>query len=109
MERYLASHSGGRKRVWAEHTAWGAIALLSGEQAPWLGQVQRSRLRSALRQVTETGVRHVMRLFTQHMLGSGISPTAIPAATPAVASQAIGDVVCDEETIEHSLRAAAGL
>jgi hypothetical protein len=54
VERYLASHSGGRKRVWAEHTAWGAIALLSGEQAPWLGQVQRSRLRSALRQVTET-------------------------------------------------------
>jgi hypothetical protein len=57
-----------------------------------------------LRQVTEAGVRHVMRLFTQHVLGSGTSP----AATPTVASQAIGDVVCDEETIEHSLRAAAG-
>ena len=54
VERYLASRSGGRTRVWAEHTAWGAIALLSGEKALWLGQVQRSRLRSALRQLTGT-------------------------------------------------------
>ena len=49
VDRYLAERAGGRKRVWAEHTAWGAIALLSGRtSAPWLGQVQGSRLRKSL-------------------------------------------------------------
>lgn len=49
VDLYVASHSGGRTRAWAEHTAWGAIGLLSGDGAEWLGQVQRSRLRAALR------------------------------------------------------------
>ena len=33
-DRYLAESHGGRTRVWAEHTAWGAIALLSGRPQP---------------------------------------------------------------------------
>jgi hypothetical protein len=54
VERYRSERRGGRTRVWAEHTAWGAIALLSGDQrAPWLGQVQNSRLRAALRETTK--------------------------------------------------------
>ena len=58
-----------------------------------------------LRQVTELGVRHVMRLFTQHFLGGdAVAPSVMPpSATPQV-----GDLVCDEETIERSLRAGAG-
>lgn len=55
-----------------------------------------------LRQVTEAGVAHVMRLFTQHVLGG--DARAAPAL-PAVAAPERSDVVCDEETIAHSLRA----
>jgi hypothetical protein len=55
VERYVAAHAGGRTRVWAEHTAWGAIAMLSGRKAPWLGGVQASRLRSTLREIAENG------------------------------------------------------
>lgn len=58
-----------------------------------------------LRQVTEAGVRHVMRLFSLHVLGTGL-PDA-PALPDVAALQRIGDVVCDEETIEHSLRVTA--
>lgn len=53
VDRYIAERQGGRTRVWAEHTAWGAIALLSDMYADWLGPVQASRLRTALRHVTK--------------------------------------------------------
>lgn len=53
LERYLRSGRQGRTRSWAEHTAWGAVALLSGEDASWLGGVQASRLRSSLRDISE--------------------------------------------------------
>jgi hypothetical protein len=49
VERYLASGRGGRTRVWAETTAWGAVALLSGQPAEWLTSTQISRVRSTLR------------------------------------------------------------
>ncbi|MCL2612353.1 MAG: helix-turn-helix domain-containing protein, partial [Nocardioidaceae bacterium] len=49
VERYLASGRGGRTRVWAETTAWGAIALLSGRPAEWLTPAQASRVRLTLR------------------------------------------------------------
>ena len=56
-----------------------------------------------LRSVTETGVQHVMRLFSRHCLGQ--DPTCVNG--PAVELQAggAGDVVCDEETIAHAMRA----
>lgn len=53
LERYLAERQGGRSRVWAEHTAWGAIAVLSGMYAEWLGPAQASRVRGWLREVTD--------------------------------------------------------
>jgi hypothetical protein len=53
VERYLGSGHGGRTRVWAEHTAWGAIALLSGQPAEWLTSTQSSRVRAALRTMPE--------------------------------------------------------
>jgi hypothetical protein len=36
VERYLISGGGGRTRVRAENTAWGAIALLSRQPVEWL-------------------------------------------------------------------------
>lgn len=55
LERYIAERQGGRTRVWAEHTAWGAIALLSEVEAPWLGPTQASRVRAWMRTITEPG------------------------------------------------------
>ncbi|UOY01853.1 helix-turn-helix domain-containing protein [Blastococcus sp. PRF04-17] len=48
VAQWLAQRHGSRPRAWAEPTAWAAVALLEDEPAPWLGQAQRSRLRSAL-------------------------------------------------------------
>jgi hypothetical protein len=61
-----------------------------------------------LRQVTEVGVQHVMRLFTQHCLAGG-GVTADTAAAPVSLSlPQAADVVCDEETIERAMQMAAG-
>ena len=54
IESYLHRREGGRTRVWAEHTAWAAIALLSGASPDWLGATQLSRLRTALRGMTNS-------------------------------------------------------
>lgn len=53
VDRYLHSQHLGRTRAWAEHTAWGAVALLAGQDARWLGATQASRLRRHLREITE--------------------------------------------------------
>lgn len=73
LDRYAATGAGGRTRVWAEHTAWGAIALLSGVSPSWLGPAQASRLRTALRATTDTADlvarvrdRAVVRTYTGH-------------------------------------------
>src|SRR5687767_5254018 len=47
VAQWTAQRQGRRPRAWEEETAWAAVALLEGAQAPWLGQPQRSRLRSA--------------------------------------------------------------
>lgn len=46
-----AVRQGRHTRAWSSHTAWAAIALLSGHDAHWLGQAQTSRLRSRLRDI----------------------------------------------------------
>lgn len=53
VQRYLASGCGVRTRVWAEATAWGAIALLSSQPAEWLTSSQTSRVRAALRAIDD--------------------------------------------------------
>lgn len=53
LERYLAEQHGGRTRVWAEHTAWAAIALLDRMTVDWLGLPQLSRLQATLRGITD--------------------------------------------------------
>lgn len=49
VERLLAVRRGSHTRAWAELTAWAAVAFLSGREAGWLGESQRSRLRGRLR------------------------------------------------------------
>ncbi|UFU01851.1 helix-turn-helix domain-containing protein [Ruania suaedae] len=51
VDRFLLSKRQGRTRAWAERTAWGAVAILSGRDAEWLGATQASRLRSTLREI----------------------------------------------------------
>ena len=51
VDRYAASHRQGRTRAWAEHTAWGAIAILAGRDPAWLGATQASRLRGTIRRI----------------------------------------------------------
>jgi len=53
VERYLQSQRQGRTRAWAEHTAWGAVAILAGRDADWLGATQAARLRRTLRELTD--------------------------------------------------------
>lgn len=53
VDRYLQSQRQGRTRAWAEHTAWGAVAILSGQSTDWLGATQASRLRSTLREIND--------------------------------------------------------
>ncbi len=73
VDRYLQSQRMGRTRTWAEHTAWGAVAMLAGQDAPWLGATQTSRLRQSLRDLTEvdelltrTRDRAQVRIFEAH-------------------------------------------
>ena len=49
VERLLAVRGSSHTRAWSEPTAWGAVSLLSGGDADWMGETQRSRLRSRLR------------------------------------------------------------
>lgn len=49
VERLMAVRRGSHTRAWAESTAWAAVALLSGREAGWVGESQRSRLRGRLR------------------------------------------------------------
>ncbi|WP_085874179.1 MULTISPECIES: hypothetical protein [unclassified Nocardioides] len=54
LAAYLRERGFSRTRAWDEVTAWAAVALLSGLEVDWLGQVQTSRLRSRLRQLAES-------------------------------------------------------
>jgi hypothetical protein len=51
VNQYLSQREFSRSRAWNEATAWGAVALLSGIEVDWLGQVQTSRLRGRLRRL----------------------------------------------------------
>jgi hypothetical protein len=59
-----------------------------------------------LRQVTESGVKHVMRVFSRHFVDTSNPPIApLERRESAAASQPQDiDVVCDEEAIESALR-----
>lgn len=77
VTQWMAQREGSRLRAWEEPTAWAAVALLEGEPAPWLGQAQRSRLRSAIAATTaleltaRTRNRAEMHRFHAHPRGLG--------------------------------------
>jgi hypothetical protein len=51
VDQYAAVGRTGTQ-AWAESTAWGAVALLSGADAPWMGRTQTGRLRRRLGDLT---------------------------------------------------------
>ena len=53
VERHRAERGTGLTRSWAEHTAWGAIAILSKAAPLGLGDTQNYRLRATLREITD--------------------------------------------------------
>lgn len=95
VAQWLAQREGSRARAWEEATAWAAIALLEGEPAAWLGQAQRSRLRSTLMQVTadELAARtrnraRVLRYRAHPRAGGHL----IRALVPSGVGEALGDL-----------------
>lgn len=56
VDRFLAVRGDTRRRAWSEPTAWGAVALLSGAEADWLGSRQRTRLKARLRNLSSIGL-----------------------------------------------------
>lgn len=56
VDRFLAIRGDSRRRAWSEATAWGAVALLAGAEAGWLGSRQRTRLKERLRDVSSAGL-----------------------------------------------------
>lgn len=72
VRTFQAMRQNRHSRGWAGRTAWAAVALLSGQDADWLGQGQVSRLRSRLRDidsadlVAATRNRALIGRFTGH-------------------------------------------
>src|SRR6476469_268721 len=83
VDRLLAVRRGGRTRAWSEETAWGAVALLSGMDAFWLGESQRSRLRARLRELTaeELVARSRNRAVTRRYAGHQSAVSRVRTAT----------------------------
>jgi hypothetical protein len=52
VERLIAVRGGSPRRAWSESTAWGAVAILSGADAAWMGNRQQARLRARLRELS---------------------------------------------------------
>lgn len=84
VERYLASGRGGRTRVRAEATAWGAVALPSGQPAGWLTSSRISRIRAALRTTHDSrdlAARLRGRANVSTYAGDSTAPIRDPGAT----------------------------
>jgi len=56
------------------------------------------------REVSELGVAHVMRTFSEHYIAGDTA--AVPTAVPLAAATQSQDVVCDEEVIVNALEAS---
>ncbi|GHH74636.1 hypothetical protein [Promicromonospora soli] len=57
VDRFLAVRgTTARTQAWSEPTAWGAIAILSGQVPQWMGGSQRSRLKARLRNLSSAGL-----------------------------------------------------
>lgn len=57
VDRFLAVRgTATRTQAWSESTAWGAVAILSGQVPRWMGGSQSSRLKARLRGLSSTGL-----------------------------------------------------
>ena len=72
VRAYLADRQGWRRQGWSQMNSWGAIALLSGVDADWLGQVQKFRINVRIREsdatelVSLTRARAAVRRYEGH-------------------------------------------
>ena len=90
--QWLAQRGGSRVRAWEEATAWGAVDLLEGGSAPWLGQSQRSRLRAALAGTGATELAARTRNRAE-VLRFHAHPKAVSRLSGEVVSSGAGDGV----------------
>lgn len=94
VDRLIAIRRGGRARAWSEATAWGAVAMLSGMEAIWMGESQRSRLRAQLRQfsaeqvVARTRNRAIAMRYAGHP--SAVSRVRAAAVSTHLAARRLG-------------------
>ncbi|MFI8525609.1 helix-turn-helix domain-containing protein [Promicromonospora sukumoe] len=102
VDRVLAVRGAGHGRAWAEPTAWGAVAILSGHAADWMGASQRSRLRTQLRGLSSarlvacarnraTSVRYAGHPASLSRLRAEIVDTSQASAALGLASKASVD------------------
>lgn len=109
VDRLLAVRRGGRTRAWCEKTAWGAIALLSGIDASWMGESQRSRLRHRLRTISveELIARARNRAVVRRYAGHPSAVGRVRAATVSthVAARRLG--LADANVVDAYLSADA--
>lgn len=101
VDRYLSSQRHGRTRAWAEHTAWGAVAILAGRDADWLGGTQGSRLRSTLRTISEADdllsrMRDRAKVHTFHAHRAALPRLRELISTPSLRMLGITDAVGDQ-------------
>ncbi len=116
VERFLAVRGESRRRAWSEPTAWGAVAILSGTDAEWMGQRQRSRLRARLRElsavelVERTRQRAVVARYRAHssagryLLAELVYPEDAAAALGLADTTAIDGYVAADDVADVVLR-----
>lgn len=118
VDRLIAIRRGGRARAWSEATAWGAVALLTGVEASWMGESQRSRLRAQLRELgaEQLVARSRNRAFVRRYAGhpSAVSRVRAAAVTTHLAARRLGladvnavDVYVDADRVDDVVRAHA--
>ena len=110
VAQWVAQREGSRLRAWAEPTAWAAVALLEGEPAPWLGQAQRSRLKSALVEATPVEVtarsRNRAELHRFHVHPSALSRLARDVIESG-ATQGVGGLTAARNRLDGYVATAA--
>lgn len=118
VDRLIAVRQGGRARAWSEATAWGAVALLSGMDAAWMGESQRSRLRARLREINAEELvarsrnRAVVRRYSGHP--SAVSRVRAVTVSTHLATRRLGladanavDAYVDADELDDVVRSHA--
>lgn len=109
VERLIVVRGRSHTRAWSEATAWGAVALLSGATATWMGPSQRARLKARLRTMTAAEVVERARDRAEVTRYAGHASTAPRLRTELIetagAAAALG--LADAGSIDGYLAASA--